>query len=736
MKDNLPLNTISAKYHDIYWLPVANRTDLFNSIDEDERFMNGDHYIGDNAGNYIRVMANHIADGISKRASKINGTPLHLAFTASDNKTDCTLLSRHDNYVLASMGHEAFSLQSATNGENLGTEITYMGYDADAPHMYGSRFAGGLFENHISPKNFAVANIHQPDVQKQAWVMSWYDVAVKELIALLKEEKFTDEEYEVRLHRLYKEAQARSKQPDDQNPSKELMAETLVRTYYREFRVNGEVCYTLETNTVPLFKYPKPKSKILRKDFAKKVWEEFEKRKQDKDANELEFDERSFSMVDDMDIDFEDSIVSIEKEANEQDERNEREKFSLYSFAVFTPKKINNFFFGRSLTKEMIPMQKAINYSLSMMLKALENISYGKVIAREGAMKNGETWDNGPESNVVHDHYKGNGNGFYQMNPSSMPADLFKLAEYYVSEMKDANGFNDFANGEMANPETSGYAVSLMLKQANSTLEQEQKLFWQYQVDLARIRLMYYKHYFKKSCFVYELTDTEFNDEEKARMDVLGRYAAIVGGQKGVEPLYQNGQAVPAEAVFKTYMKPTSRRVVKEFDPDTIWGVDFDIKIVAQQGLVESELSTQQWYTQMFGNGGIQAFKEDPDLLKFIIKTAPKGCLPEEMRATMEYWAEDAANSKIRQLEQQVAQLSAMLQQAATFGKEQENQFRQSMNVANTIATNATKDRENAQRQLSLLQQGREEGEIKSNNAKGLDANTQAQITPSMGQQL
>jgi hypothetical protein len=253
-------------------------------------------------------------------------------------------------------------------------------------------------------------------------------------------------------------------------------------------------------------------------------------------------------------------------------------------------------------------------------------------------------------------------------------------------------------------------------------LEQEQKLFWDYQVRLARLRVMYYKHYIDKRQFTYEYSDPELDEEEQAKQTIINGY------RQGHTLQDAQGNAIPFDAIKEgLFQKPRKTRV-DTFDAKEIWGIDFDIKIDAQQGLVESELATSQWYTNMFGNGGIQAFKEDPDMLQWTIATAPKTVLPEEMRASMAHYAEKMRTSLIAKLRSENAQLAQALQQAAMFGKAQEEQFQKNMKTANTMVRNAQAENKEAQRQLSLLQQGQTEGETKSNNAKGLNAEQQQEV--------
>ena len=726
MEDTKTKPTLSHRLFEEFWQPFAQKANLVDGVDEKERYYIGKHYQGDNPNNFIRITMNIIADGIRKISSKLNGTPIDLTFTASDGRTDCVPLKRYDTYVLTQIGHEAFSLQSAINGENQGTEITYCRWNSSGPYMVGGLFAGGFEEEHLSMKNFYCSNPYQPNIQKMEWVGHWYDVYVAEAKKILKAEKFTDAEYKERLNALYEEARERSTTKSDEIPNRDMMNHVLIRVYVRHFRIRGEVCYTMETETVSLFKYPKPMSTVVEREFAKKVQEEFDRKAEKRDQEDE--DERGFSLVEDLGIDLEGVITGLDEEAVDEDgHRAFRDRFYLYPYAVFVPKQINKSLFGRSMTEEMIPSQNAVNYSYSMIVKALENQAYAKIFAREGAMKPGEVFHNGPEHGLVMDHSKGNGNGFYTLPVPSVPADLYKAAEFIGAQMSKTYGFSDFMSGEMTNPETSGYAVALMLKQANSSLEQEQKLFWQYQIDLAKVRVQFYKHYVSEALYSHELDDVEFDREESARQAILKGIRMRADGVEGAPPAMKDaeGNPIPDGVLYGKYREPTRRIETHVFRGRSLWGNDFDIKINAQQGLVGSEYATQEWFTAMFGNGQISTYVENPEMLDAMTELAPKGVVPDEMRASLKHWATKLTNSELARLREENRQLAQMLQQAAAYGKAQEEQFRSSLNAAGTMVRNAQQENQQTQRQLSLMQQGASEGQVKSNNAKGLNRQQQ-----------
>lgn len=717
-------NTVCAQLHAKAWEPFLSRYDVIPTIEEDERFFYGHQWPKNNTRNEVRVTSNHIADLEYKRASKVAGTPIHFAYVATDDSVDCEKLARFDSYVRSRMGHDKFTFDSTLHGEAFGTAIAYVRFDANAPWMDGGLYEGGLEEELIPIKTFFCSNPNIKNIQLQEYVGFKKDIYVGEIRERLKAEKWTDSEYKERLQRLYKEAEGQDKSKTDEFQDKDLLNSKLLRVYIRYFRIDGEVCYEMATDSVQITKYPVPLSKAVAQSFAKAVQERFDKLAKKQEAD-LDSDERQFRLVEDLDIDFADTVMSIhDKMRTESSERRHSEVFGLYPFAVFRPKEKHNFVFGRSITKEMIPLQKGVNVALSMMLQHMINMAMPKVYARDGAMKPGETYTNRPEDNLQHDHYKGNGNGFYTIATPSVSSDLYKIPDYFVSEMKDSYDAKDFANGDLANMgESSGYAIQQMLRVANSALEQEQKALWQFETELARIRLLFYKHYFRKALFTYELTPMEYDKEESSRVKLLNQAVRNIKAEGNPEPITApDGSVIPDEEIIKRYKDKTKKSRVEGFDANEIWGVGFDVQIDAQQGMVQSELSTSQWYQSMFGNGAIQAYSENPDLLTFIVQTAPKGVVPEEERAKALHYAEGMGKTLIARLRQENAVLKQQLGQSIAMGKAQQDQFRQNLGVASTMVKNAQAERNEAQKRLMDVAS---EGEIKSNNAKGQNSEQQ-----------
>lgn len=718
--------TLNARLHDDFWVQYQTRTNLVKSIKEDEKFYAGDQWNGKNDSNMPRANLNIVAKGINLIASKLNGTPLYLSYAATDENVDCSKLRTFDESVCKMKNLDTFSYCAYVNGENTGTEITYVIWD-DSSEDVGGFYSGGLAFEHISPLSIAVANPHQTDIQKQEWVMIWTDVSVRQLKLMLEEEDWSTSKFNNKTQALNDEAKrSLNKRLDETNESKDIINQTLLRVYLRFFRINGEVVYTCETDTVSIFKYPHPLSTAVRDNFAEETQKAYEKAVKDGQYKDG-FD----SFVRDYDMDFEDTIVNMARKPNSLEKhRKLKRKFYLYPFAVFKPVPINNSFFGASKTKQMIPIQKAINHETSMVIKAAENNAYNKIFAKEGAIRQQITNEPGQ---IIVDHSRNpNSWGIKMAESQPMPNDVATHTSFMINQAKEIYGFNDTLQGNITNQDASGYMLQQAIKEANTPLEQEQKLAWKYQKDLAKIRIMFYEHYLSEAYYTYEYTEGEYSEQEESRKAMLQAAMNPQYGQEGfgLNVYMPDGKTlIPAQELKERFSKPTSRISVNKFNAKTLWGVDFEIVIDAQQGLSDSKLSEAQSWDNMILNGGIS--KLTADQLQLYVKGNPS--FSPAFKSEIGRYLKQLEKSQIQQLQMQlqqasqtIQQMQIQMQQQGMAYQEMQKNFKQSMDNANRVNRLAIADNDKLRGQLSqgspIAQNEVTEGEVKSNSARGISS--------------
>lgn len=715
--------SMAALLHDRFWRQYQAKTDLVGSIEEDDDFYNGRQWgeYDPNDG-FPRVTVNIIKKGVDLIASKVNGTPLYLSFSAfgdGGEGRDCTRLGQFDEFVLNQLDDSTFGWQSCVNADVHGTEITYVRWDCDDETVKGL-YKGGLAYEHIDPRRFAVANPQLPDVQKQAWVMIWSDVPLGACKAMIDAERGLSKEEKARRKEHLRRDDSRKQ--DDILLYKDIMNGALLRVYTRFFRINGEVCYMCSTQTTDLFAYPKPLSTLVEESFAKKAQEEYEGRL--KDLNKWKSgDGYEGELMPDLDIDYEDvTIGDYSREANSDAEhRRLKERFGLYPFAVYSSKPVSNSIFGFSMTKALIPAQKALNYCYSMVVQCAQNNAFSKIFAKDGALGNQEI-SNEPGQIITDYSTDVNGWGIKLAESQPLPNDLTAFGGNFMDVIAKTYGFSDVMSGEISNQDLSGYAVQQMVKQNNTPIEQQQKLFWKYKKDLAKIRIAFYKHYVDEAYYSWEKTDSEMELDESYRAKLLK------GISQGLTMRHPDGSEY-TEDELGILKKPVEKTHFSSIKGRELWGTDYVISIDTQQGLLDSKLTEEQAFESLIMNGGVANM--DADTFEFVIKCDP--AFSPKTRQTMLNYAKMRREGEIAQYKQQIAQLTQQIEAMGTqlnfqssYNKNLQAEFNDKINAANRYTRNVRAENDNLKAQSQRnSQNGRSLGADGTTMTAAIAANQQ-----------
>ncbi len=679
------------------------KSDLIEVTKEARDFYNGKQYDDDNEDNAIRVSLNFCQFSAQLKASKIVGTERYITFTADNTDYDCHGLQRFDEYNVHKLDEKSKDFQACLDGYVDGTAIAGYRWDIDDLHYKGI-YKGGLASENMDMLKFAVANKFINNIQNQKWVMYWKDEDVEAVRDLV--ERKNKKEREMVIERVVPDNYAET------GVDKEDVNHGLCTLFTRFFRIDSEVCFMCSTKEVDLFEYPhfmNPKVNKKIKQKLIKIVDEYKEKMAEGDE-----DEENFDKIPDLKIDYEDMIAQITKAEILTDEeyKKDKEKFYLYPFARFVPHEMKDSFYGHGDISEMISIQKGYNFAISMVLKCLENNAYNKIIVKEGALE-GQEITNEPGQVLVDHTRMQNGFGIKFAESQPMPNGVIEFARQLFEQTRLIKGFNDVMDGSISNQDISGYAVQQMIKQANSSIEQQQQLFWQFCKEKAEIRLMFYKFYVDKAKYTYELANYEVEDRENKRKMLLQRQQQLQArGEKlaiddGEEPL--------------DLTKPTRKVQVRDFEGEEIYGTSFDINIDVMQGLADSKLAEAQMWDTLIMNGNIQNL--EPEMLELYLEANPT--VSQRSKATLRAIVEKQKKSENYQLKQKLQEALQYLQKLLEYSKELEAQsgyktnyidnltkeFTEKIGVANKVIT--------AQNQ-ALSKQKVSEGEAKSNNARGV----------------
>lgn len=667
-------------------------TNLAAMITQAQDFYNGKQYPDGNFNNAIRVALNACSFAANIKAGKICGTPIYITFTADNPDVDCTKLRQFDEYNQSKLHQKTFNFQAALNGFVNGTEIAYVRWDDD-DMTYKGIYKGGLCYEHIDPRNFAVANNRLSEIQNQAWVMFWGLMDAGAVCDLV--EGKSEKEKKEKREKIIKEAKGADDKTDDIEA-----ARSQITVFTRFFRVDGEVCFECATETVDLFTYPKPLNRRLHAAKIKKIIDDYKKN--------IDEPSETGDLVKDYDIDPEDLIMQKYDSVKLSDEEyaKVKEKFSIYPFATFVPFVVNGSFWGRSDVTSMIPWQKALNFAISMNLKCMENNAYNPVFVKPDTLQ-GQVITNEPGQ--VYVDYSGftNGWGIKFGETPPVPNGLIDFVDKLFGLARLIGGFNDVMDGSVTNKDMSGVMLQQMIKQANTSIEQQQQIFWVFNENLAEIRTTFYKHYVDKARYTASLSDAEYDENEEARGML---YNALLNGQK-LETL--------PNAKPEDFEKPSKRTRLFEISKDELYGVNFDIAIEAMQGLADSKLIEQQMFDNLLLNGGIQNI--EPELIDAYFECSPN--VSPRTKAAFRAILEKRKRSRIAQLENTLGEVIGKTQQIIEYARQLEN----TIGVQGTYLKNLTAEftgkiaMQNKiigglQKDLSTYREPKENGEAKTAN--------------------
>lgn len=671
-------------------------SNFLNYINQAQDFYNGKQY-PESTKNMIRVVLNICDYMVKTKSAKICGAPIYLAYTADTDKVDCTALRQFDEYNCNKLGLKEENHQSALNGYTNGTEITFLRWDDDDT-SYKGIYKGGLKIEHIDIRNFAVANPYIQDIQNQKWVMFWKEESLGALKQILEVRKGEDKQKKIEA--LERDAR---KSWDDSKIDAQNINHALVRVFTRFFRIDGEVYFTCETESVELFAYPHPLSRRTAKNKAIKLVDEYLKNKE----NDNYISEDGEKILD-FNIDYEDMIMNTKKEdlISDEEYKNIKEKFSLYPFAVFEPIKENGSFYGRSDVKVLIPIQKGINFMISMLLKCSENNAYNKIFAKPDALQ-GQEITNEPSQVVIDYSQFTNGWGIKMAESQPMPNGLLDFVQSLFNLTRTVYGFSDVMDGSITNQDMSGYMLQQMIKQSNTTIEQQMMLFWQYNVRMAEIRLMFYKHYVDKAKYTFEYTDAEYENEEQARKILYNR---LLKGEK-----LETRPDLKAEDLSKE----TNRTQIGSINGEDLYGSDIDISIDAMQGLSDSKLVEQQFFDNLLLNGGINNIS--PDVLDVFLQVSPS--ISPRTKTSLKKAIETIKQGTISKQQQMITELTEKLKEAAQYMQALDGKNKYLNEYLKNLQSEFTGKINNANKIIDSLYrdlQGKSEGEVKSENARGI----------------
>jgi hypothetical protein len=294
--------------------------------------------------------------------------------------------------------------------------------------------------------------------------------------------------------------------------------------------------------------------------------------------------------------------LTPEIEGESKTERTKTFKFTRYPIVVWDYETRENSCYGRGEVEDVIPAQKEINFTYSMMLKNIQDNAWNKWLVKSA---NRDVEITNTPGEVLKDQYQGNADGIKPVQTqmfSSFPATL--IADI-LEKVRTVTGSTEVMSGEIPSANMSGTAIAQLQSAAERPIEDIRKRFWRAKEEQGRVLEQFFRVF-----YVGEMAKPFYRTVE-------------AGGQK--------------------------IRELADFDGQNYVDVDFDVVVEAGAGTKWSEISIIQSLESMLAKGVIS--------VESFIQAYPNSIMPNKKELL------DAVSLNKQGLEAQLQQALQQLEQ-------------------------------------------------------------------------
>ena len=364
------------------------------------------------------------------------------------------LFTRFAEYVSKEMKQTKLDDEAQSYATQLGSYIYHYYWDTTISGGMQTPYVGGMRAEMIHPKNCIVHNPMECDIQKQKYVI----IASCEPLASVRE---------LARKNGIKEWELIGKDTDmDSSEELEIAVCTVLTKYYRE---NGKVIWVKST-----------KESLITNPTQ---WEP--------NKNKIKFDDKY-----------------DEEEVAEPDSINTDGYFrkQLYPIVFGVHKKRKECIYGIGEIAQSIPNNKAINFSLGMMLLSIQQTAWPKMIQKMNALANQQITNEPGE--IVTDTTKGQGWGVKYLETPGFNSQALLLTDKILDLTRTTTGSTEVVTGEVLGANMAASAIIALQNQAKKPIEMYQKSLYRAYEEIGKIYEQFFKYYYNDGRMF------SFNDED------------------------------------------------------------------------------------------------------------------------------------------------------------------------------------------------------------------------------
>ena len=567
---------------------------LYDIVRDCIRFYEGNHWgkIKEGTKDLPRVTINQTEMIANSKASGIIQSDIKVTFFSEKNSQKAEELTRFNSYIEKEMKFDEICSDVVDDGTVVGCVPVYFYWDEDAVGKRGE-YKGGLRCEQLDFLSVGVHNPRELDIQKQKWILLKTRQEVDAVRDMLEDKK------NIELVQA-DDADKKLEYNEEQNGSE------LCTVLTRFFRVDGEVYFEKATKNC-IIHGPRPLN-------PRKV-----KLKETEDEEDAPIDN-----------------LSGEAELD-RNKKSSGYLASLYPIALYVYKKKRGCIYGRGEVEPIIMNNKVVNFSYAMMAKSIEDIGFGQVVAKKGALDPGQRMSNDPTKILV-DKYTGAGQGFYSLNKQPFPAQVPTAINSILDSTRSVTGATEVMTGETMGKNQSGTSIAYLQQQAQRPLNKLKERYKRFRERCAEIMAQFYILYYKDKEYTYKKEDSD-NKQEALNQLLLHPDNLQLG-----LPVQQNNDYE-----------------IQKFNGSDYENIDFDIVCESGAGSQWSELTELQMLEFALTQGQID--------FKTFLKAYPNNLITNKevlLKGIEETETGVLAQAKqtIEALQQQLAQCQAYIKQS------------------------------------------------------------------------
>lgn len=673
-----PKESQAWKCYKKYFDGFLTKSNIVNVMKQCRDFYEG-HQYGDNTDPSLpKPVMNICSEYVEKVKAKLTDTDYSVEFTCEDDQQSLRLLDQFYEYQTQKMGDIDFNASVVERALIDGVGCAFTMYDADTYGLKGL-YRGFLKRQIVNFEDVFFANPYCEDPQDQKYLGFVQRISVEEARNLceVKENKEFIVPDEFDFHTEYSEEDIG------------FDTCTLVTRYYRD--KNGEVCFEQSTRYVDLFKKPHH----LRPDI-------------DDTSKDLDEDTQEYE-------DISNEKITIQTKAEKETDSDYKKKlkvFYRYPFSWFRPYPLRNSVLGRSMLTQIMTNQKQVNFMMMMAMLDYQNHGMAKWIVQEDALVDGEVITNDPGQVIKIKNKFGQavGSAIQRIEPTSASSEQLNQPNILMTLTRQIYGFDNLTASNNLN-DTSGYALQQVQKQQDLVLEIPQQRYWLYIRNNAETDLLFFRDYVDEAKFFQRRSTGEISLQNSYKQMAENIYGAYGEQAPGSDP--------------STGELPQPKEMINQTIKHEDFMKDFEIAVSVTQGIAHNQITESQHINQLFQY--IMTGNVDASLIKALINADPS--ISRKVRSNFIDELNAYENSQLRVKQSEIDQLKQYIKQLQA----QFTNINQQVNYQNErLSAYKKATEENAQQNKAIMDaytneiknSTKSEGEVKSNNAKGIEGET------------